>query len=64
MTVPPASPSGDEPEPAGQGSRGGLTVLCAVALLLVAMSLLGGRDRAADDHGAAARRAAGARAGG
>ncbi|MET9113209.1 class F sortase [Streptomyces longwoodensis] len=54
MTVPPASPSGDEPEPAAQGSRGGLTVLCAVALLLVAMSLLGGRDRAADDHGAAA----------
>ncbi|MFG3155628.1 class F sortase [Streptomyces sp. NPDC048219] len=46
MAVPPSSPAGDAPAPSG--SRGGWTVLCAVALLLVAMSLLGGHDTSAD----------------
>ncbi|WP_225630660.1 class F sortase [Streptomyces solaniscabiei] len=46
MAVPPSSPAGDAPAPSG--SRGGWTVLCAVALLLLAMSLLGGNDTSAD----------------
>ncbi|MEU3661307.1 class F sortase [Streptomyces sp. NPDC032940] len=46
MAVPPSPPAGDAPAPSG--SRGGWTVLCAVALLLVAMSLLGGHDTSAD----------------
>ncbi|MGV9288456.1 class F sortase [Streptomyces sp. NPDC003719] len=48
MAVPPPSPAGAAPAPSGQGSRGGLTVLCAVALLVLAMSLLGGHDTSAD----------------
>ncbi|MEV7794711.1 class F sortase [Streptomyces sp. NPDC087512] len=46
MAVPPSPPAGDAPAPSG--SRGGLMVLCAVALLVLAMSLLGGRDTSAD----------------
>ncbi|WP_395571682.1 class F sortase [Streptomyces sp. BK79] len=49
MAVPPTSPAGDEPEPSGQGSRSGLTVLCAVALLILAVSLVGGNDTSADN---------------
>ncbi|MEV0634516.1 class F sortase [Streptomyces sp. NPDC050619] len=44
MAVPPSSPTGDEPAPTGRRSRGGVTMLCAVALLIVAMRLLGGHD--------------------
>ncbi|MFF9496743.1 class F sortase [Streptomyces flaveolus] len=46
MAVPPSSPAGDAPAPSG--SRGGWTLLCAVALLLLAMNLLGGHDTSAD----------------
>ncbi|MFI1047987.1 class F sortase [Streptomyces griseoruber] len=41
MAVPPPSPA-DEPD--GQESRSTLTVLCAVALLILAVSLIGGND--------------------
>ncbi|MFD3501215.1 class F sortase [Streptomyces sp. NPDC058676] len=44
MAVPPSSPTDDEPRPTGQGSRGSLMVVCATALLVVAVSLIGGRD--------------------
>ncbi|MER5429402.1 class F sortase [Streptomyces sp. NPDC002588] len=44
MAVPPSSPLLDGPEPAGQGSRSSLTVLCATALLIFAVSLVGGND--------------------
>ncbi|MEU1513498.1 class F sortase [Streptomyces sp. NPDC005811] len=42
MAVPPPSPAADEP--GGQESRSTLTVLCAVALLILAVSLIGGND--------------------
>ncbi|MFI7499977.1 class F sortase [Streptomyces sp. NPDC049687] len=42
MAVPP--PSSAEPEPTEQGSRSTLTVLCAVALLILALVLVGGND--------------------
>ncbi|MGW7283740.1 class F sortase [Streptomyces sp. NPDC054844] len=45
MAVPP-SPADDEPAPTG--SRSGMTVLCAVALLVLAVSLIGGNDTSAD----------------
>ncbi|CAM5561819.1 class F sortase [Streptomyces aurantiogriseus] len=44
MAVPPSAPTDDEPVPPGQGSRGTTTILCAAALLLLALSLLGGHD--------------------
>ncbi|MFJ8545760.1 class F sortase [Streptomyces sp. NPDC093586] len=46
MAVPPSSPAGDAP--ASSGFRGGLMVLWAVALLVLAMSLFGGNDTSAD----------------
>jgi LPXTG-site transpeptidase (sortase) family protein len=45
MPVPPHSPAGDEPGPAGQLSRG-VIVLSAVALLVLAVLLRGGGDPA------------------
>ncbi|MCW5252607.1 class F sortase [Streptomyces sp. SHP 1-2] len=48
MAVPPSSPAGDETTPPGEGSRGGMTVLCVVALLVLAVSLFGG-NRPSDD---------------
>ncbi|MFE6594180.1 class F sortase [Streptomyces sp. NPDC057781] len=45
MAVPP-SPADDEPAPIG--SRSGMTVLLAVALLVLAVSLIGGNDTSAD----------------
>ncbi|MGW8064056.1 class F sortase [Streptomyces ziwulingensis] len=48
MAVPPASPAGEEPAPAGQAPRSGTTVLCAAALLVLAVSLIGGNDTSAD----------------
>ncbi|WP_217139802.1 class F sortase [Streptomyces sp. AC627_RSS907] len=47
MAVSPSSPSDDKPAPAGQGSHSGMTVLCAIALLVLAVSLLGGNDTSA-----------------
>ncbi|MFH8974860.1 class F sortase [Streptomyces sp. NPDC017890] len=44
--APPSSPAGDEPEQTG--SRSGMTLLCAMALLILAMSLIGGNDTTAD----------------
>ncbi|MFH9729064.1 class F sortase [Streptomyces sp. NPDC017260] len=46
MSVPPSSPADDEQAPTG--SRSGMTVLCAVALLVLAVSLVGGNDTSAD----------------
>ncbi|WP_460070863.1 class F sortase [Streptomyces sp. YKOK-I1] len=43
MAVPPPSPAAAD-EPGGQESRSTLTVLCAVALLILAVSLIGGND--------------------
>ncbi|WP_217169162.1 class F sortase [Streptomyces sp. AC512_CC834] len=48
MAVPPSAPADDETTPTGQGSRSGLTVLSAVALLILAVSLVGGNDTSAD----------------
>lgn len=48
MAVPPSSPADDEPATTGLGSRSGLMVLCAVALLVLAVSLLGGNDTSTD----------------
>ncbi|MFE9621630.1 class F sortase [Streptomyces sp. NPDC006527] len=44
MAVPPSSPADTEPESTGQGSRGTLTVLCALVLLFLTMSLTGSND--------------------
>ncbi|MET9255528.1 class F sortase [Streptomyces sp. NPDC003717] len=62
MAVPPSLPAGDPPASAGQGSRGGLTVLCAVALLVLAVSLLGGNRGSDDSAGAPLPARAGASA--
>ncbi|MEV5806226.1 class F sortase [Streptomyces parvulus] len=48
MTVPPPAPADDDQTPAAPGSRNGLMVLCAVALLVLAVSLVGGNDTSAD----------------
>lgn len=48
MAVPPSAPADDETAPPSQGSRPGLMVLCAVALLVLAVSLVGGNDTSAD----------------
>ncbi|MDG9690025.1 LPXTG-site transpeptidase (sortase) family protein [Streptomyces sp. DSM 42143] len=48
MAVPPTSSTDDTPAPTGQGSRPGMTVLLAVALLVLAVSLVGGNDTSAD----------------
>ncbi|MFI5852893.1 class F sortase [Streptomyces parvulus] len=48
MTVPPPAPADDDQTPATPGSRNGLMVLCAVALLVLAVSLVGGNDTSAD----------------
>ncbi|MEU0476128.1 class F sortase [Streptomyces olivaceus] len=50
MAVPPSAPA-DETAQASQGSRPGLMVLCAVALLVLAVSLVGGNDTSADSSG-------------
>ncbi|CAM5277617.1 Class F sortase OS=Streptomyces tendae OX=1932 GN=GUR47_22845 PE=4 SV=1 [Streptomyces tendae] len=47
MSVPPSAPADDETT-TGQGSRSGLMVLCAVALLILAVSLVGGNDTSTD----------------
>ncbi|MBZ6293335.1 class F sortase [Streptomyces olivaceus] len=51
MAVPPSAPADDETAQASQGSRPGLMVLCAVALLVLAVSLVGGNDTSADFSG-------------
>lgn len=51
MAVPPSAPADDETAQASQGSRPGLMVLCAVALLVLAVSLVGGNDTSADSSG-------------
>ncbi|MBU6532071.1 class F sortase [Streptomyces sp. NPDC057245] len=48
MAVPPSAPADDETAPAAPGSRPGLMVLCAVALLVLAVSLVGGNNTSAD----------------
>ncbi|MGW5788907.1 class F sortase [Streptomyces sp. NPDC003757] len=51
MPVPPSAPTPvppDDETTTGQGSRSGLMVLCAVALLILAVSLVGGNDTSAD----------------
>ncbi|MGW2297754.1 class F sortase [Streptomyces violaceorubidus] len=49
MSVPPSAPApADDDTTTGQGSRSGLMVLCAVALLILAVSLVGGNDTSAD----------------
>ncbi|GGQ18177.1 class F sortase [Streptomyces mutabilis] len=48
MAVPPTSSTDDTPALTGQGSRPGTTVLFAVALLVLAVSLIGGNDTSAD----------------
>ncbi|MFB7656400.1 MULTISPECIES: class F sortase [unclassified Streptomyces] len=48
MTVPPSPPADDEKTSTGQGTRPGLMVLCGVALLILAVSLLGGNDTSSD----------------
>ncbi|MFG2316932.1 class F sortase [Streptomyces tendae] len=49
MQVPPSAPApADDETTTGQGSRSGLMVLCAVALLILAVSLVGGNDTSAD----------------
>ncbi|MEU5143911.1 class F sortase [Streptomyces sp. NPDC021139] len=49
MSVPPSAPApADDETTTGQGSRSGLMVLCAVALLILAVSLVGGNDTSAD----------------
>ncbi len=48
MAVPPSPPADDETA-AGRGSHSGLTLLCAVALLVLAVSLVGGNDTSADN---------------
>ncbi|MFD4261030.1 class F sortase [Streptomyces sp. NPDC058534] len=48
MTVPPSTPADDEKTSTGQGPRPGLMVLCGVALLILAVSLIGGNDTSAD----------------
>ncbi|MFI1753883.1 class F sortase [Streptomyces sp. NPDC020571] len=49
MSVPPSAPApADDETTTGQGSRSGLMVLCAVALLILAVSLVGGHDTSAD----------------
>ncbi|MEZ7007815.1 class F sortase [Streptomyces sp. AD55] len=55
MPVPPSAPSG--PARSGQSSRGGMTVLCAVVLLLLAVNLLGGKGTSADSTPPATARA-------
>ncbi|MGC9436938.1 class F sortase [Streptomyces sp. WG5] len=45
MPVPPSSPADDEPAPTASRS---MTVLCAVALLVLAMNLVGGNDTPTD----------------
>ncbi|MFD7134667.1 class F sortase [Streptomyces sp. NPDC059894] len=44
MAVPPSSPADAAPAPADQGSRGSMTVLCAVVLLFLALSFFGGNE--------------------
>ncbi|MBZ6133675.1 class F sortase [Streptomyces olivaceus] len=51
MAVPPSAPADDETAQASQGSCPGLMVLCAVALLVLAVSLVGGNDTSADSSG-------------
>ncbi|MGV9621702.1 class F sortase [Streptomyces tendae] len=49
MQVPPSAPApADDETTTGQGSRSGLMVLCAGALLILAVSLVGGNDTSAD----------------
>lgn len=49
MPVPPSAPApADDETTTGPGSRSGLMVLCAVALLILAVSLVGGNDTSAD----------------
>lgn len=49
MSVTPPTPApADDETTTGQGSRSGLMVLCAVALLILAVSLVGGNDTSAD----------------
>ncbi|MDH6629654.1 LPXTG-site transpeptidase (sortase) family protein [Streptomyces sp. LBL] len=51
MAVPPPSPTDDKPVPTPQGPRGGVMVLCATALLILATSLAGGHDTSSDNSG-------------
>ncbi|MFE5603630.1 class F sortase [Streptomyces coelicoflavus] len=49
MPVPPSAPTpADDETTTGQGARSGWMVLCAVALLVLAVSLVGGNDTSAD----------------
>ncbi|WP_435855927.1 class F sortase [Streptomyces rochei] len=48
MALPPSPPAGDDHTPSAQGSRSGMTLLCAVALLVLAVSLVGGNDTSSD----------------
>ncbi|KOU56436.1 sortase [Streptomyces sp. MMG1533] len=51
MALPPPSPAAAEPRPTGQGSRGGVMMLCAVVLLIVAAGLIGDRDPSSGTSG-------------
>ncbi|MFC9468578.1 class F sortase [Streptomyces coelicoflavus] len=49
MPLPPSAPAPvDDETTTGQGARSGWMVLCAVALLVLAVSLVGGNDTSAD----------------
>lgn len=48
MPAQPSSPTDDEQVPSGQGSHGGMIVLCAVALLILTVRLIGGDDTPSD----------------
>lgn len=48
MAVRPSSPTDTEPVPTGQGPRTNAMMLCAVAALVLAVSLLGGHDTSSD----------------
>ncbi|WP_165396206.1 class F sortase [Streptomyces sp. F001] len=48
MPAQPSSPTDDEQVPSGQGSHGGMIVLCAVVLLILTVRLIGGDDTPSD----------------
>ncbi|MFD7408265.1 class F sortase [Streptomyces sp. NPDC059866] len=48
MPAQPSSPTDDEQVPSGQGSHGGMIVLCAVALLILTVRLIGGDEPPSD----------------
>lgn len=58
MAAGPSSPTDADPAPTGRGSRTGVTVLCAVGALVLAVNLFGGPDPSSDTPSAASSAAA------